>query len=162
MAKERGTVEERFWRHVCAEPNSGCWLWTATLNQKGYGRFWFRERLDSAHRAAWILYRGEIPEGMELDHKCRVRSCVNPAHLEVFSHRENYVRGMGPELLVLRQLSKTHCPQGHEYTPENTYRQPNGARICRVCRDARDRERILNGSWAARKRALRRLRKATG
>lgn len=134
---------ERFWDKVSPEPNSGCWLWVASCNQKGYGRFWFRERLDSAHRASWVIFRGEIPNTLEVDHKCRVRCCVNPDHLELISHRENYIRGEGPALLAKRQASITHCPRGHTYSIDNTYVYGNSRR-CRVCdRELHKTERYL-------------------
>ena len=72
------TAEELFWTKVEPEPNSGCWLWTGYTNRDGYGCF-RRDLL--AHRFAYELYRGAIPAGLTLDHTCRVRSCVNPAHL---------------------------------------------------------------------------------
>ena len=84
---------------VQTEPNCGCWLWMGELNNKGYGRIvrgnnhtGTRERL-FAHRVSYELVNGEVPYGMDLDHKCRVRSCVNPAHLEPVSRSENNRRG---------------------------------------------------------------------
>jgi HNH endonuclease len=78
----------RFWELVSPEPTSGCWLWTGkTWN--GYGKFIVGGRTMAAHRYAYELFSGPIPDGLELDHVCRVRSCVNPAHLEACTHREN-------------------------------------------------------------------------
>lgn len=133
------SVEERFWRYVSPEPNSGCWLWVGSLNKGGYGQLGVKKgqfgaatkRPKVAHIIAWELYRGPIPDGFQLDHLCRVRSCVNPDHLEPVICRTNLARGMG---FVGQNLRKTHCPQGHEYTKENTYLTRRGERNCRACR----------------------------
>jgi hypothetical protein len=127
----RGSLEERFWRYVSPEPNSGCWLWVASLDGRGYGQLGDGAGgVKKAYRIAWGLYRGPIPDGMELDHKCRVRCCVNPDHLEVVSHRENSLRGVGAPAVNAR---KTHCVNGHEFTEENTYLWKGNERKCRSC-----------------------------
>lgn len=120
----------RFWRHVEVDRDTGCWLWIGSLD-KGYGRFgenWKKPPV-GAHLFAWRTYVGPVPDGLELDHLCRVRNCVNPAHLEPVTTRENLLRGEG---FSAKNAQKTHCPQGHEYTPENTYRW-RGQRKCREC-----------------------------
>ena len=83
-----------------------------------------------AHRVAYELTNGPIPDGLELDHLCRVRHCVNPSHIEAVTHRENTLRGTGP---IPHRARQSHCKHGHEFTPENTYRLPNGCRHCRTC-----------------------------
>lgn len=86
----------------------------------------------SAHRVAYELTRGPIPAGMEIDHLCRVRSCVNPDHLEAVTRGENLRRGRG------KTGAQTHCKRGHELTPENTYRYVNRrGYVCRHCRQCR-------------------------
>ncbi len=143
-SRERGPSRKgdlgRFWEKAFPEPNSGCWLWVGGLNQKGYGKFFYNKRPAMAHRASYEMHVGPIPDGLELDHLCRVRCCVNPDHLEPVSSSENTKRGLTPALSRDRQLSKTHCPSGHPYSPENTYLRSNGDRSCRTCE--RDRKRI--------------------
>lgn len=106
---------------------SGCWLWTASLNFKGYGVACPGPagRKAMAHRYAYETLVGPIPDGLQLDHLCRVRNCVNPAHLEPVTASENQRRA---KALI------TKCPHGHAYTPENTYITPNGRRNCLTCR----------------------------
>jgi hypothetical protein len=126
----------------------GCWLWSgAHFQTTGYALFnvkcddskW---RPTVAHRAAWRIYVGPIPEGLQLDHLCRNRACVNPGHLEPVSQAVNIRRGEGASAL---NAVKTHCPQGHEYTPENTYRKPGTEwRDCRECMRERDRRRAAS------------------
>lgn len=82
---------DRFWSKV--NKTDSCWIWTATLYDSGYGRFRYNNKWNKAHRIAYNFLVGEIPEGLELDHLCRVRCCVNPDHLEPVTHRENMVRG---------------------------------------------------------------------
>lgn len=113
------------------EPNSGCWLWMGSLNKAGYPCPYYEGRSVRAHRLAYEAFRGPIPTGCELDHTCRVKCCVNPAHLEAVSHRENVIRGNMPGAVVLRN---NRCPRGHEFTAENTYVNPaSGNRRCRTC-----------------------------
>ena len=133
----------RFWEKVEKEEGAGgCWLWTGGQARGGYGSFKRDQRqfgpgsMVVAHRWAWEAMRGSIPEGMLLDHVCRVRLCVNPEHLRVVTPRVNAVENnRGP---AAENARKTHCPHGHEYSPENTYRDKRGRRHCRVCWSARD------------------------
>jgi hypothetical protein len=114
-----------------------CWIWQASIKTKtGYGSFGWGRRSYSipAHRACFLLFVGSIPEGLELDHLCRRRACVNPDHLEPVTTKVNNNRGIGPECARQRQLAKTHCPKGHEYTEANTYRFGKNYRACRQCR----------------------------
>lgn len=119
MAK---TVLERFEANVMADPNSGCWLWTGHIKSViGYGWFYYKKggtRL--AHRVAYELYIGPIPSGLDLDHKCRVRSCVNPYHLEPVTRGENVRRGINGLTRAGLFMQKTHCRKGHELTPETS------------------------------------------
>ena len=85
------TDEERFLRHV--DKTETCWQWTGCCDKSGYGRFGFRGKIALAHRAAYVLFKGEIPHHLEIDHLCRNRGCVNPDHLEAVCHIENIDRG---------------------------------------------------------------------
>ncbi len=118
-----------------ARPDLGpCWLWTGSIDADGYGCYL---RDHSAHRFAWEIANGPVPDGLVIDHLCRVRHCVNPAHMEPVTNAENILRGECPPAVNAR---KTHCPRGHEFTTENTYVYPDGRRECRECRRAYIRE----------------------
>lgn len=126
-------VQARFWAKVDRGDPDECWEWTAGRNQCGYGLFWFG-RTVGAHRVAYMIERGTIPEGLTVDHLCRNRACQNAAHMEVVTHRENVLRG---ETNAGINARKTHCKHGHEFTPENTYRRPGSSkRTCRACKRA--------------------------
>ena len=123
------SLSERFWEKV--DKTETCWLWTgATGGGSGYGQIWTYAGLGPAHRVAYLLLKGPIPHGLVLDHLCRTPACVNPDHLEPVTMRENILRGVGPSA---HWSKRTHCEHGHEYTPQNTYITPHGARNCRTC-----------------------------
>lgn len=129
---------DAFWAKV--DRTGECWLWAgATL--RGYGRVTVRTDGSAttmqAHRIAYELLVESIPDDMQLDHTCRVRSCVRPNHMDVVTNRENTLRSDGVTAINSR---KTHCVHGHEFTPENTIRRKNGNRRCRECQNrlARD------------------------
>jgi hypothetical protein len=84
-------METRFWSFVSPEPNSGCWLWTGTgySGPRQYGRFSIDGTCTQAHRAAWLIYRGPIPDGVVVCHRCDVAPCVNPDHLFLGTHQDN-------------------------------------------------------------------------
>jgi hypothetical protein len=114
-----------------------CWLWTSSLNRYGYAEMKINGRSRMAHRVAYELLVGPIPDGLQLDHLCRVRYCVNPAHLEPVTSAENTRRG---ESFAATNGSKTHCKRGHAFDDENTYLW-RGSRICKACRVDYSRER---------------------
>ncbi|WP_329308324.1 HNH endonuclease signature motif containing protein [Streptomyces microflavus] len=144
--------------NIPAEPNA-CWLFRGAKTGGGYGNIYIDGKYRPAHRVAYELFVGPVPEDLELDHMCHNesdcpggkdcphRACCNWGHLQPSTHRENDVRGKS---LFAVNAAKTHCDQGHEFTPENTYarkdRKPgNTARECRRCRatnQARYRQRV--------------------
>lgn len=115
-----------------------CWLWTGSLHTDGYALTSFKGKTTGVHRLAYEAYVGPIPEGLEIDHLCRVRRCVNPAHLEAVTHKVNMQRR------DYSPASKTHCKNGHPFDEANT-RVRDGKRVCRTCRRAvsqRHREKL--------------------
>jgi hypothetical protein len=106
-----------------------CWNWTGKIQHGGYGIFFFIDTQIVAHRVAYMLLVGPIPEDKTIDHLCRNRKCVNPAHLEPVSIAENVMRGEG---ICALNAKKTHCKRGHAFTEENTYMN-GGKRFCRAC-----------------------------
>ncbi len=133
------TLLERFKEKVNINTKTGCWEWDASLNEEGYGQFWIDNKTLRAHRVSYELFKGKIPQGLQLDHLCRVRNCVNPEHLEPVTNKENHARGLTGKINH-HCLKKTHCPQGHEYIGNNLYVDPKGHRYCKPCARVRWRE----------------------
>ena len=127
---------DRFWSKV--DTSDECWLWMGTTS-KGYGRHHDSGTWHPAHRIAYELLVGPVPEGLTLDHLCRVRNCVNPAHLEPVTTRENVMRGVS---VAAQNARKTHCKHGHPFEGENVlYLNGGRFRHCRPCHARRSRER---------------------
>lgn len=124
-------LPDRFWDKVIPEPNSGCWLWLGALGWNGYGRFGIEGNNRLAHRVAYERLIAVIPVGLEIDHLCRVRCCVNPLHMEAVTRLVNVMRGAS---FAAANANATHCPHGHKYTGQNLrIRSNDGARVCRAC-----------------------------
>ena len=119
-------LAERFWSKV--DKSGDCWIWTAGKSKDGYGRIGVCGAARLAHRIAWIMERGNIPDGMTIDHLCRNRACQNVQHMELVTNRENVLRGYGPTAVNGR---KTHCIRGHELSGYNIL--PGRGRHCREC-----------------------------
>ena len=149
-------VAERFWPKVDVRGPDECWPWLAYLDKEGHGRFTVmgddgRGHPIGAHRMAYQLAVGQIPEGMHIDHTCHTndagcreakncqhRRCCNPRHLEPVTPDENRWRG---RWAPTENAKRTHCQRGHEFTDENTYFPARGGRQCRECMRMRDRRR---------------------
>lgn len=114
-------MPERFWRFVVK--GDGCWEWIGA-KVRGYGYFRLGGKQRKAHRVAYELLVGPIPDGLTIDHLCQNKGCVNPEHMEPVSVSENLSR-------LGRRMSA--CRRGHPFTPENTYVQKRGSRVCRTC-----------------------------
>lgn len=150
MARTIPPIEERFWSRVERGADDECWLWTGAIRGLGYGAFTpAKGQPLYAHRWVYEQYVGPIPPGMVIDHDCHNgtdcpgnaeclhRRCVNPAHLRAVT------RGDNTRASHLHPAAHTHCPQGHEFTAENTYYAPGSPdwRLCRTCRTAAQSKR---------------------
>jgi hypothetical protein len=113
----------------------GCWRWTGARTGGSGGQPYAYLRMNKknhyGHRLAYQTFIGPIPAGLEIDHLCRKRDCVNPLHLEAVTRRENLIRG---ETFTARQVALTHCPKNHPYSGDNLYIDPRGDRQCKECR----------------------------
>lgn len=125
---------------ISPEPMSGCWLWCGTISQEGYGVIKRGGLMRNAHRWLWEQWFGAAPVGLVTDHLCRVRCCVNPAHLQFVTNVENVMRGRSPMAINAR---KTHCPRGHVLAGENlllSQTKSGTRRVCRSCKRRREQE----------------------
>lgn len=127
----------RFLAKVALPDENGCMNWLGSVDRNGYGRFGMNNGLGptvwNAHRAAWLCWIGEPTPGLELDHICRNRRCVRPSHLREVTRQGNLL-APGSLSVAAKRAAVTHCPRGHEYTPENTrIKKSNGTRQCRAC-----------------------------
>jgi hypothetical protein len=137
------SIDAMFW-HTIPIPECGCWVWTGAMLECGYGFIAVAGKRKLAHRLAYELAIGPIPDGLEIDHLCRVRSCINPSHLEPVSHQVNVKRGNAGKITGARNRAITHCPRGHAYSGDNLHITTRGSRWCRACH--RDRMRALKCS----------------
>lgn len=134
----RRSALERFWDKV--DLTGDCWLWTAVVNDRGYGQFWFEGKMVKPHRWIYEKMVASIPEGLVIDHLCRTRNCVRPDHLEAVSQLVNVRRGDAG----VNSRSVIACPKGHAYDEANTYLYRGTHRECRAChRDGAKRRRAL-------------------
>ena len=119
----------------------GCWLWTGRRHCRGYGTVDYRQKSCFVHKILYEIFVSPVPAGMQLDHLCRVTRCVNPAHLEPVTPRENIMRSSG---ITALNAVKTRCLRGHPLSGDNVFLL-NGHRVCRACR------RIYNNDIYARR-----------
>ena len=128
MGRRKQDTNTRFWSMV--QKSDGCWLWTGGTVTGGYGHFFTGRCWIRSHRFAYQLLVGPIPKGLQLDHLCKNVICVNPAHLEPVTPRENILRSSNWAAINAR---KQECVHGHPFDEKNTGIRPNGARRCRAC-----------------------------
>lgn len=137
------TIEDRLARRSMMTA-CGCRIWFGSTDPKGYGRIHNPHGSRHTHIVAYELVKGPVPKGKELDHLCRVPSCINPDHLEPVTRQENILRGILPSTNKARYAARTHCKLGHELTDENTYifNHPDGIkrRRCKLCNALEQRE----------------------
>lgn len=139
-------IFDRLMTKIVVSPDTACWHYTGYLNKAGYGLLPFlRDGMQVphyAHRVSYEAFRGPVPKGLQVDHLCRVRDCINPWHLEPVTPLENTRRSLVSVVQKARHARRTHCKHGHGFTKENTYIyvDKNGvpARICRICRKRAD------------------------
>lgn len=148
------TPSEKLFKRVTFE-KSGCWLWHGNMVWNGYGYLQIGAKTQGnrrgiyAHRLAYELFVGPIPVGKELDHLCRIRNCVNPAHLEAVTHLENVRRGDARKSAAKVHGTKTHCKHGHPFDEKNTHWRLTGGRTCRTCaRLGFHRRKVTSGANA--------------
>jgi hypothetical protein len=141
------TLQQRFESKVERITESGCWLWTGSTTYFGYGQIRSNNRLSVAHRVAYELYVGQIPDGLCVLHRCDVPACANPGHLFVGSKKDNtqdmIKKGRDARLLAYANRKKTHCMRGHLFDEENTYWMKGGHRQCLLCKSTSDQLRYL-------------------
>lgn len=124
---------DKFFDRVAVE-RCGCHVWTGAIHCKtGYGRVYFGGKDRYAHQVAMEVGGVPVPAGLVIDHICRNRRCVNPAHLRAVTNRENVLSGTG---ITAGNVTKTACPRGHTLSGDNLYLTPRGHRDCRACRRA--------------------------
>jgi hypothetical protein len=139
MSKPFVSMIDRFNDLYSPEPNTGCWIWLGYLRGIGYGLIASDPDSDSkvrrlsAHRASYQMFRGPIPEGLEIDHKCKMPCCVNPQHLEAVPPLVNKERSDSPATI---NAKKKFCKNGHSLDDPSVYTWNGRKRLCRICRAA--------------------------
>ncbi len=120
---------------------AGCWVWQKSITGGGYGYINWKRKTQKAVRIIYKMLVGPIPPGLQLDHLCRNRACVNPQHVEPVTSRENTMRGLNASAVKARQ---TACYKGHPFDTTNTYVRSNGTRLCRSCHNINEKKRREN------------------
>lgn len=148
VKRPRKDMEPRFWEKVDQSPENGCWLWVGAIDKNGYRQMRVTPNTLKAHRIAYELLVGPIPDGLILLHSCDSRRCVNPAHLSVGTYKDNYDdmmrKGRNPN-----NVRRETCSKGHPHIPENRY-YLRGKSWCKICRhqyitEYNARQRMIRG-----------------
>ena len=126
LGKPSTTITRLLYK-IQVDPDTGCWIWQGNKSRIGYGLIIVNKRTTSPHRVSYQYFIGEIPDGKEVHHRCYVRACCNPLHLDVVFHRENLIDAF------LDVRTSDSCQNGHPYTEENTRVGKHGNRTCRTC-----------------------------
>jgi len=116
-----------------------CWEWTSAQDLHGYSLFWCKQKTRLAHRVSYEIFKGFVPHDLQIDHLCKNKKCVNPDHLELVTPQENMNRVDWKERITFNE-TKTHCPQGHEYTGKNLLISCYGSRVCKICKLQQSKE----------------------
>lgn len=132
----------RFWSKIAQRPDE-CWEWTGSRNLRGYGQISVDGRTCAAHRIAYELIVGPIPDELTIDHLCSNKWCVNPDHLEPVTGAENTRRAWESRAPRAR---RTHCYKGHPYSGDNLYMDKRGRRFCRACKRDTEKRRMTPDS----------------
>lgn len=134
----RKPIGDRFWSKVALPDENGCMRWMACKFRSGHALFKKDGVNQGAHRVSYELLVGPIPDGLHIDHLCRVRDCVTPDHLEPVTPAENTRRGLLSERRGSFERAKTHCRNGHPFIPENLVNRSRPGRDCKICHRLRE------------------------
>lgn len=130
-ANRRRPLADRLWSFVDRSSFDACWEWRGDRNESGYGRIYINRKARRAHRVAYETAVGPIGTGLVVMHSCDNPPCINPAHLSLGTPIDNVADAVAKGRMAMQGW--TNCIRGHEFTPENTYVNPDGRRRCRVC-----------------------------
>jgi len=141
---------KRFYSKIKFNEETWCWDWVGTTLQRGYGHFKLKRKIWRSHRLSYLIHKGDLIEGLTLNHLCRNRKCCNPDHLEQITSKENILCG---ESFSAVNKRKTHCKRGHEFTEENTINLSRNRRECRKCRKLHDHNKYYKDLEKSREKS---------